>query len=70
MNQPDMTSLESELRAFVTAFLDSYDDTGCEDCGVVDQSVHRRAEALQVQIQTEKTTHTLHKPDQSTNPNP
>ena len=38
--------LLAELSDFVTEFLNSYDDTGCDGCGVVDARVKEHALAL------------------------
>ena len=41
-----MSTNEQRLVAALTALVESYDDTGCDGCGVVSQSAYKAAEGV------------------------
>ena len=47
-----MSTNEQRLTAALTALVESYDDTGCDGCGVVSQSAYEDAQSVLASVES------------------
>jgi len=57
-----MSTNEQRLVAALTALVESYDDTGCDGCGVVSQSAYEDAQGVLASVESSDASDTREPP--------